>query len=589
MVGRFIAIARPAGPFSRAWIDDLAAQIVREQGLQAVFDHERLLVLADEAANAVAVAPNPGVVFGTLFCRDRSTPATPDRTIQVLHAESDQLPHAFLRSWWGGYVALFVDERRANVHVLRDPSGGASCYQSDNQGVTFFYNDVSLPLSLGLIDTVLDAGQIAHHLAFPDLRLAATGVERVTEVLAGTEAIVGLDGRSVSRCAWTPWSFAAPDQQLGDREQAVELLRAETRSCAQSWASRSRSALVELSGGLDSSIVAACLRGQTEKVACVTLVTPDPSADERRYAQMVAQRIGAELATVDLRVEAADLNQSAGTLSPRPGRGVLSNVVDEALIQRSERLGVDAFFSGAGGDNVFCYLGTAAPASDVFKTMGLGRHFMGAVGDLATLHRCTFWTAGALAIRKAWRRPRPWLDQRRFLLPGAAPALPHHHPWLEAPHNALPGKREHVAALMRIQSALDGKRRVRLAPVRYPLLSQPLVELCLRIPSWMWISGGRNRSVARDAFAGDLPPEILNRRTKGDFTGFCGAIFERNRSTIAELLLGGWLAGAGILDVAAIEAYLAAPGPARDDGFHRLLEIASVEVWARSWLATRRA
>jgi asparagine synthase (glutamine-hydrolysing) len=138
---------------------------------------------------------------------------------------------------------------------------------------------------------------------------------------------------------------------------------------------------------------------------------------------------------------------------------------------------------------------------------------------------------------------------------------------------------------MRIQNISDGKERLSLAPVYYPLLSQPLVELCLRIPSWMWISGGRNRALARDAFAVSLPPAILTRRSKGDFTAFCGSIYARNRTVLVEHILGGWLSDQGLLDRTAVEAYLADPTPARDYGFYRLLEIAAVETWARSWLA----
>src|SRR5258706_1812747 len=48
-----------------------------------------------------------------------------------------------------------------------------------------------------------------------------------------------------------------------------------------------------------------------------------------------------------------------------------------------------------------------------------------------------------------------------------------------------------------------------------PLLSQPLVELCLQLPTWVLTHGGRGRALARRAFATDLPKEVATSRSKG--------------------------------------------------------------------------
>jgi asparagine synthase (glutamine-hydrolysing) len=193
-----------------------------------------------------------------------------------------------------------------------------------------------------------------------------------------------------------------------------------------------------------------------------------------------------------------------------------------------------------------------------------------------------------LTIKKAVRGARPWPRNTSFLTTDAAAITQGDHPWLSPPRGVLPGKIEHVRALMRLHNISDGKERIAIAPMRYPLLSQPLVELCLRIPSWMWITGGRNRAVARDAFADSLPPMVLNRRTKGDFTAFCGGVYSRNRSVLREALLDGWLADNGVIDRAAVGAYLNNPAPPTTVDFYRLLEMAAVEAWAQAWRAPSR-
>jgi asparagine synthase (glutamine-hydrolysing) len=61
-----------------------------------------------------------------------------------------------------------------------------------------------------------------------------------------------------------------------------------------------------------------------------------------------------------------------------------------------------------------------------------------------------------------------------------------------------------------------------------PLVSQPLIELCLAIPTWFWCADGQNRAIARKAFAGDLPPPTLARRSRGTSESFILQALELN-------------------------------------------------------------
>jgi asparagine synthase (glutamine-hydrolysing) len=585
MPPRFIAFAAPGDLRRRnGRLAEVLGRAARDLGLVTVFDAAALIVIAAADTPILPIAGAGGVVVGHLFHRDDS--ALPVQTGEDLlgPAPAEALAAGLITRAWGGYVALLADRAGGRSHCLRDPSGVMPCFHVAWAGCDVFFSDIEPLLQLGLLRPSLDADFVAHYLAFRSLRTTRTGLKGVTEVLAGTRMTAGGTGAATD-CLWTPWTFADRAAQWQDRPAAVKAVRAETQRCVQAWASTARSIQLELSGGLDSSIVAAGLAGHPA-VACVTLVTPDPGADERRYAALAAAAIGAPLAAVPLTAGAADLRQPPRIASPRPGLGALQQVSDAAFLQAAAGRGIDAFFAGGGGDNVFCYLATAAPVVDAWLTLGPGPAARGALDDLSRMHGCTLWRAGWLAVKKRLRAPAPaWRRDIRFLRGDAVPATPDAHPWLVRPENALPGKIEHVANLLAIQTAPDGKDRAILAPVRHPLLSQPLVELCLQIPSWMWISGGINRALAREAFQDRLPPEVAARRSKGEFVGFSGAIYSANRQVIVDLLIGGWLDGAGILDRAAVTAYLDAPGPPRDQHYFRLLEIAGVETWARSWLS----
>lgn len=115
-----------------------------------------------------------------------------------------------------------------------------------------------------------------------------------------------------------------------------------------------------------------------------------------------------------------------------------------------------------------------------------------------------------------------------------------------------------------------------------PLLSQPVVETCLRIPTWLWFKHGQNRSVAREAFRGILPDSIIGRRSKGAFDILAANVIRKNASRLRSMLLEGVLVREGIADAAKIEAAFERPLP---DGkaIVDLLVLVDVEAWVRAW------
>lgn len=121
----------------------------------------------------------------------------------------------------------------------------------------------------------------------------------------------------------------------------------------------------------------------------------------------------------------------------------------------------------------------------------------------------------------------------------------------------------------------------RLAMHALPLLSQPVVEACLRVPTWMWIAEGRNRSVARAAFADVLPSVILNRRSKGSYLGFFAAVYKRGRMQMLDLLATGHLRARGLLDIKAIEYVVRNDLPPNESSFVRIFDLCMVENWLR--------
>src|SRR3546814_19059841 len=102
---------------------------------------------------------------------------------------------------------------------------------------------------------------------------------------------------------------------------------------------------------------------------------------------------------------------------------------------------------------------------------------------------------------------------------------------------------------MRAQKSLELYPRRSAPPHIAPLLSQPIVELCLSIPTWHWIADGRDRAVARAAFSNRLPRPIIERQQTGGPAEFNLSIYRKQRDRLNELIRHGVLAGAGIIDI----------------------------------------
>jgi asparagine synthase (glutamine-hydrolysing) len=156
------------------------------------------------------------------------------------------------------------------------------------------------------------------------------------------------------------------------------------------------------------------------------------------------------------------------------------------------------------------------------------------------------------------------------------------HPWLTPPRHFLPGKSAHITMLALAQGFAEGHDPQQFPAIVHPLLSQPVVETCLAVPSWLWVADGRNRAVARKAFDADLPAKIAQRRTKGSPECFVGEIFEHHHARLKSMILDGMLAQRGFLDRDAVEwafhdTQMMAPGMASE-----LLRIVDVEAWLQA-------
>ncbi|KZC17968.1 MULTISPECIES: lasso peptide isopeptide bond-forming cyclase [unclassified Rhodanobacter] len=571
---RYIALLR--GRHTRATDDGSDIDhALREVGLQQKVALGHIELYASDDTPVLSLSPGSALI-GHVFSRDGHSPI--DSAKLASASSRGELAKHVIDELWGEYLLLHApkDDPDATT-VMRDPSGGVDCIYSLRGG--FIASDISIATHARLHTKEIDWDFIRSNLIYPYLKTGRTGLIGLRELLPGYQLNIRGDGATIDEM-WTPWDFVAPQQRYRDRREAQADVRRAVASTVNRWAETDKSLLLELSGGLDSSIVAACLQDAHARVACCNLVTPVPGADERRYAMLMADVLRAELHIETLGFENVHFNFPPPH-AVAPSTWFLQHASNELKETIGRRLGVNSFFSGGGGDTVFCYTRTAAPAADAFRERGMIAGIT-AISDLAELHQCTVWKAGRLALKKLLAPPRPPRKaDRSFLAATPAQDMLEAHPWFAAPDGSLPGDRERIFDLAGTQVFRDGLARGAKWHLRMPLLSQPVVEACLKVPSWMWIAEGRNRAVARDAFADVLPPDILHRRSKGTFMNYSGAAYRQNKSVLQEYLLSGQLEGQGLLDTDSLRRFFDRDLATRDDRFMRIFDLCAVENWIR--------
>ena len=541
-----------------------------------------------------------GAVFGRIFTRNIDEPESAGN-VSFDEAEGSRIVASggrrLLERYWGRYVAIVRNAVTDEVWVLRDPSGGFPCWYTSQGGIGVVCSDIEDCRALELASFTVNWSYIAGLVAHAGLQVRATALNEVSEVQAG-ERLRFSHGSVQRSMEWDPVAIAH-NAPLESADEAVALLRATTVGCVHAWASCHGGILHNLSGGLDSSIVLSCLKTAPSRprVTCLNYFTTGPNEDERHYARLMAQRAGVELVERELDPRGVRLEEILKLrCSPRPWFYLYELEHGRFEGDLAAQHGADGLFSGAGGDGVFYQARADLAVTDYLYEHGFDRGLLATAVDAARIARKSVWSLLWQAARTRVLEPE-W-DPIAMAKPLARTIVTREvvelakgnktltHPWL-TPANTRgvsPGILWHIMSLSMAPAYYSSFVATDYPERTLPLLSQPLVELCLRIPTYVLIRSGRDRALARRAFEPDLPAEIIRRYAKGRADHHSRNILDGNLDFVRELLLDGMLVQKGFLDRANLEMYLTRNRSPADFQYNEILqEHVCTEAWLRSW------
>lgn len=497
-----------------------------------------------------------------------------------------------LRSRWGRYVGFMWSADR--IDVLRDPSGAQPCYEARLAGVRLIFSDIADICASLPWPQQIDWYVVIAHLWSQGMPTRRTGLVKVGEVLPG-ERLRIVEGSMTRQRLWEPLDLIDGDEMRTDIELAAAF-RSTMTSCIGAWVADAERIVLSLSGGLDSAIILSAARhaAPATRMICVNRFPSARAGDERTFARLVAHHHDVELLELPLVPEHVRLEE----LFDAPPMCIPS-IEPFAWIETQRDLATlganrcaRMFMTGRGGDHLLGHDPLALTLADLGRSEGFGSALLRRALSISLQTRESFWPLLWTAFKHGLMRKRHSPSFEAALAPAllSRDMAPLHienhllHPWLERTDRAPAGKAQQIFDLCRAQGLHQHIAPGDASEVIHPMLSQPVVESCLRMPTWQLTRDGRERGLARTAFERSLPPEITTRTSKGDLSEHYARLLCLNESFVRESLMDGILMRERMLDRDGLDQTIKSVTRLHGPEAPAVLRTLAIEAWVRHWV-----
>jgi asparagine synthase (glutamine-hydrolysing) len=452
-----------------------------------------------------------------------------------------------------GMFALAIwDRRQSRLVLARDRMGQKPLfYARTPSGGLVFGSEAKTVLIHPEVGRRLDRDGLARYL-FYEYIPAPGSIWSGLNQLPRAHVLVWEEGRTSSACYW---EAPVPAGHEPDFESAAEQLWSDFRAAVARHRRSDVPLGVFLSGGIDSSCIAAALSEleSAHRVRTFSIGFDDPSFDESRPARAVAHHLGtdhhehifAASTVLEMLPEVVNwLDEPLGDASLLP----------TYLLSRFAKSEVTVALGGDGGDELLAGYPTFAAelGSGVYRRLPKPARQLAetVVNSLAVRHgnlsfdfKLKQFLRGATEVpalaHQRWMSSFAGAEIRALL--AEPPAIDVEAEHLQRAQSLARGADRLASALALYQDTylpgdvLNKVDRASMAcglEVRAPLLDAALVDSIQRLPSRYKFARGRTKRVLKRAAAARLPASILWRPKRG----FCVPVARWLRGPLGPLL-----------------------------------------------------
>ena len=450
----------------------------------------------------------------------------------------------------GMFAFVVWDRELRRAHLARDRFGEKPLYYTTQSGGLTFASELTALEGVG--DLALDLSPPALSLFFRYGYIPAPlSVYRDVHKLPPGCVLAWEEGEGGDAAPRPYWSLsdvvrAGQADRLGDPAAAVDELERLLREAVGDQMVADVPLGAFLSGGIDSSVIAAIMQSISERpVKTFTLGFDVPAYNEAEYALAVARKLGTE--HTEHYVTAAD----AQAIAPRLGELYDEPFADASqiptyLISEMARRHVTVCLTGDGGDEMFAgYVrypgvprmwnaigrlplrGAAAKALGALP-LGLIEGVLGFLGPLASQYTSRGKLGPSLRRAAGWLPARSraelyeltmtaWSDTDALLVdpPSTHPAWRPAAPAFDDPVEALQWRDSVDYLPGDILCKVDRAAMASGLETRVPLLDPRIADFAWRAPPSMKLRGGETKWLLRQVLRRYLPEDLIDRPKMG--------------------------------------------------------------------------
>lgn len=528
-----------------------------------------------------------GALVGKLFTKD--TYEKINHFDVKLTNEILEKPALINTKYWGRYSGVLYDKVHQKITLVKDPLGLNTMFYTQLADGIIFASDMALIYDCLENKPEINWNYFADYLIGSQFAPVHTPFTGISELAGGMGLHYCLDGKAQTELLWDLQSITS--KHITDETEFENQLLDTLKACTKAWVAESKSVCVELSGGTDSSAVmillSEVLRPDQKLIAVNYIDSKEPSSNEIEYAREIADLCNATLYFTDWH-GASPLGLVEADFRPnRPSTFSLFKQMNQKLQNILDTQQCTTILNGQGGDHVFLAPPPEHSLADYWLQKGV-RGSLPILQELSGIYRMPYSSLLWKNIKACAR----YYTGKEMAQAGHSEShskavvqkqtkQPHYlHPFTK---KFLQGKKEQIQGLS--HAILFAERQQKTPTISYchPLLSLPVVELALQIPTYQSFKDGYDRIFFRNAVSKIKKPKAMWRRIKGQTTSTMINSLAANANEIEKLLMNGSLIKSGLIDTQWLTDALTQIRHGKVDNAWPIVNFITAQQWLNHW------
>lgn len=429
---------------------------------------------------------------------------------------------ASLPKFNGMWAIAWMSMKEKVLYLSRDRAGVKPLYYAISNGSLFFASEIKTLLVL-LGRRMKVNNQVIGEYLIQSLQDTSnsTFFNDIHALSPGGYATIPIDGSTLEVINQEYWNPFEKSHGFSNSADFVDNVRELVGDAVKLRLRADVPVGVLLSGGVDSSVIAACVKqhasAESENISILSAVSPGMPGDESYFIDKVSTHLDLKpikVGTAWGAEESISLLRKVTWANDTP-LGSFSNVAFYLLMQRAHEEGIKVVLSGQGADELFC--GYRKYLAFYLQDLVRNRKFIDCIrtGFSFLKNGVGFSQFNMTEAKRYWSRKSeasflgPVLQSgfKSLYLGGGASGVSYRQ-WLDYRKFSVPYLTHYED-----RASMAFSREVRL-----PFLDYRIVELMLNAPMQTKLANGWTKYSLRAAFSDILPTEIAWRKDKLGFS-----------------------------------------------------------------------